>query len=122
MPQGGEQTLNQSQGRESAEGQSPSCLSTGAVGAKGPEVGTRTEGPSHTTGHLGTISSCSEKADEGGLDKQPGDGLLPRGPLHIPGGLLDSDSCQGLRLEWTMSITVFNAQLNSLCASRNNHP
>lgn len=93
------------------------------MGAKGPEVGTRTEGPSHATGNLGTTSSCSEKADEGGLDKQLGDGLLPReGPLHFPGGLLGSDSCQGLRFEWTMSITVFNAQFNRLCASRNIHP
>lgn len=117
MPQVGEQTLNQSQGKESTEGQSPSHLSTGAVGAKGPEVGTRTEGPSHVTGNLGTTSSCSEKADEGGLEEQPGDGTL-----HFPGGLLGSDSCQGLRLERTMSITVFNAQFNSLCALRNIQP
>lgn len=41
-------------------------------------------------------------------------GLLP-----IPEGLLGPDSCQGLRLEWMMSTTLFNTQFSNLCAQRN---
>ena len=119
-PQVGEQKRNQSQGRESAEG--PRRLSTVAVQAKEPELGMRTEGLSQMTGNLRTLSSCSEKADRDGLDKQPRNGLLPAaGLLNVLEGLLGPDFCQGLRWDWTMPTTMFNTQFNILCAPRNFH-
>lgn len=115
VPQVEEQKGNPSQGRESTEG--PGRLSTVTVRAKGPEVG--------MTGALSDRDPKSYKqllrAGRQRWARQTAEGWAPAqaGLLPIPEGLLGPDSCPGLRLEWTVSTTLFNTQFSNPCAQRN---